>query len=233
MDRPAHHTQHIPRHQADAAILLLFLLPCLPAPAPAKTHHTPQPGDKIVQISASFGTDVWEAQNYGQIMYAIRTRNGTVYMKLKRNFGDMKALQVGEGESLDHACAGAGWGAASRECRRAHASAECVCCPGVRVWGGRGGGLEKATLSAHAAGSAGAGQSGTELVRAEHWATPHGEGCVTWVHWMCSPWLFLPLLLPDTAAAAAAAAAPAPAAAAVAAAAAAGAAAAGAAVPAM
>lgn len=56
-----------------------------------------QPGDKIVKISASFGTDVWEAQNYGQIMYAIRTRNGTVYMKLKRNFGDMSALKVGGG----------------------------------------------------------------------------------------------------------------------------------------
>jgi hypothetical protein len=27
-------------------------------------------------------------------MYAIRTRNGTVYMKIKRNFGDMSALQV-------------------------------------------------------------------------------------------------------------------------------------------
>jgi hypothetical protein len=54
----------------------------------------PQPGDKIVKISASFGSDVWEAQNYGQIMYAIRTRNGTVYMKLKRNFGDMSALKV-------------------------------------------------------------------------------------------------------------------------------------------
>lgn len=47
-----------------------------------------------MKISASFGTDVWEAQNYGQIMYAIRTRNGTVYMKLKRNFGDMSALKV-------------------------------------------------------------------------------------------------------------------------------------------
>lgn len=53
-----------------------------------------QPGDKIAKISASFGTDVWDAQNYGQIMYAIRTRNGTVYMKIKRNFGDMSALQV-------------------------------------------------------------------------------------------------------------------------------------------
>eukprot|EP00879_Flechtneria_rotunda_P001171 GHRR01001317.1.p1 GENE.GHRR01001317.1~~GHRR01001317.1.p1 ORF type:complete len:312 (+),score=113.13 GHRR01001317.1:221-1156(+) len=59
-----------------------------------------QPGDKIVKISASFGTDVWDAQNYGQIMYAIRTRSGTVYMKIKRNFGDMSALQE---EDLDDA----------------------------------------------------------------------------------------------------------------------------------
>jgi len=51
-----------------------------------------QPGDKIVEISASFGSDVWKAQNYGQIMYAIRTRSGSVYMKIKRNFGDMSAL---------------------------------------------------------------------------------------------------------------------------------------------
>ena len=27
-------------------------------------------------------------------MYAIKTRNGEVYMKLKRNFGDMSALEV-------------------------------------------------------------------------------------------------------------------------------------------
>ena len=30
-------------------------------------------------------------------MYAIRTRNGNVYMKIKRNFGDMSALNVGLG----------------------------------------------------------------------------------------------------------------------------------------
>lgn len=47
-----------------------------------------------MKISASFGTDVWDAQNYGQIMYAIRTRSGTVYMKIRRNFGDMSSLQV-------------------------------------------------------------------------------------------------------------------------------------------
>ncbi|PNH12408.1 hypothetical protein TSOC_000635 [Tetrabaena socialis] len=52
-----------------------------------------EPGDKIVEISASFGTEVWKAENFGQIMYAIRTRSGTVYMKLKRNFGDMSALE--------------------------------------------------------------------------------------------------------------------------------------------
>lgn len=32
---------------------------------------------------------------YLQIMYAIRTRSGTVYLKIKRNFGDMSMLQVG------------------------------------------------------------------------------------------------------------------------------------------
>ena len=32
--------------------------------------------------------------SFAQIMYAIRTRNGNVYMKIKRNFGDMSALNV-------------------------------------------------------------------------------------------------------------------------------------------
>ena len=52
-----------------------------------------EPGDKIVEISASFGDDVWKAENFGQIMYAIRTRSGNVYLKIKRNFGDMSALE--------------------------------------------------------------------------------------------------------------------------------------------
>ncbi|KAK9834004.1 hypothetical protein WJX81_002301 [Elliptochloris bilobata] len=51
-----------------------------------------EPGDQIVSISASFGTDVWEAKNFGQVMYAIKTRNGQVYMKLKRNFGDLSSF---------------------------------------------------------------------------------------------------------------------------------------------
>jgi C-terminal processing protease CtpA/Prc len=63
-------------------------------PALGNTDARIQPGDKIVQISASFGSDVWDAQNFGQIMYAIRTRSGTVYLKIKRNFGDMSGLTV-------------------------------------------------------------------------------------------------------------------------------------------
>jgi len=57
-----------------------------------------QPGDKIMKISASFGPEVWEAKNYGQVMYAIRTRNGEVYLNIKDNGGDLTAL---EGEDMD------------------------------------------------------------------------------------------------------------------------------------
>ncbi|KAG2448984.1 hypothetical protein HYH02_005738 [Chlamydomonas schloesseri] len=78
-----------------------------------------QPGDKIVEISASFGSEVWKAENFGQIMYAIRTRSGTVYMKLKKNYGDLSAL---EEEGLDAAekqwkkeRAGGNYGAGTKE----------------------------------------------------------------------------------------------------------------------
>jgi hypothetical protein len=38
--------------------------------------------------------DVWDALNYGQVVYAIKTRSGQVYLKLKKNYGDMSALEV-------------------------------------------------------------------------------------------------------------------------------------------
>lgn len=53
-----------------------------------------QPGDKILKVSASFGNDIWDAINYGQVMYAIKTRNGQVYMKLQSNGGDVSVMQV-------------------------------------------------------------------------------------------------------------------------------------------
>ena len=35
------------------------------------------------RVSASFGDDIWEAKNYGQVTYAVKTRNGAVYMELE------------------------------------------------------------------------------------------------------------------------------------------------------
>lgn len=48
------------------------------------------------KVSATFGTDIWDAKNFGQIIYAIRTRNGKVYLKIKRMYGDMSALEEEE-----------------------------------------------------------------------------------------------------------------------------------------
>jgi hypothetical protein len=53
-------------------------------------------GDKIQYVSASFGEDVWEAKNFGQVMYAIKTRNGQVYLKMLKRGGDMSFLEEGE-----------------------------------------------------------------------------------------------------------------------------------------
>ena len=53
-----------------------------------------QPGDKILKVSASFGTDIWEAINYGHVMYSIKTRNGQVYLQLRSNGGDTSIMQV-------------------------------------------------------------------------------------------------------------------------------------------
>eukprot|EP01025_Chloroclados_australasicus_P069693 TRINITY_DN986_c0_g1_i1.p1 TRINITY_DN986_c0_g1~~TRINITY_DN986_c0_g1_i1.p1 ORF type:complete len:325 (+),score=46.04 TRINITY_DN986_c0_g1_i1:175-1149(+) len=51
-----------------------------------------QVGDKLVRVSASFGSDVWDAKNFGQVMYAVRTRNGDVYLQLQKMYGDLSAL---------------------------------------------------------------------------------------------------------------------------------------------
>eukprot|EP01023_Acetabularia_acetabulum_P018232 TRINITY_DN1920_c0_g1_i1.p1 TRINITY_DN1920_c0_g1~~TRINITY_DN1920_c0_g1_i1.p1 ORF type:complete len:361 (-),score=69.46 TRINITY_DN1920_c0_g1_i1:182-1171(-) len=79
-----------------------------------------QVGDKLVSVSASFGSDVWDAKNFGQVMYAIRTRNGDVYLKLQKMNGDLSALS-GE-EELTAAekqwrgeQAGGNYGAGTRE----------------------------------------------------------------------------------------------------------------------
>ena len=54
------------------------------------------PGDKLLRVSASFGDETWEALNYGQIMYAIRTRAGDVYLQLLKRGGDMTIFEKKE-----------------------------------------------------------------------------------------------------------------------------------------
>ncbi|GAB5367374.1 hypothetical protein AAMO2058_001224800 [Amorphochlora amoebiformis] len=51
-------------------------------------------GDRLDEISASFGDDVWKAENFGQIMYAIRTRVGGLYFKFEKRDGDMSFLEI-------------------------------------------------------------------------------------------------------------------------------------------
>ena len=41
-----------------------------------------QIGDKVTKMSASFGADIWEAKNFGQVMYGIKTRSGDVFLEL-------------------------------------------------------------------------------------------------------------------------------------------------------
>lgn len=65
-------------------------------PKLGNTDPTLEIGDKILEVSASFGDDVWEAKNFGQVVFAIRTRNGGVYLKIQRKFGDLSALQEEE-----------------------------------------------------------------------------------------------------------------------------------------
>ena len=71
------------------------VLGCNAAPSLTLTEHVRlQPGDKILKCSASFGNDIWDAQNYGQVVYAIKTRNGEVYLQLLDNGGDTSVMQV-------------------------------------------------------------------------------------------------------------------------------------------
>eukprot|EP00803_Ostreobium_quekettii_P004328 evm.model.scf_823.4 EVM.evm.TU.scf_823.4 scf_823:18991-22323(+) len=62
-------------------------------PKLGETDERIEVGDKVMQVSASFGDDVWDAKNFGQVMFAIRTRNGGVFIKVKRMFGDVSQIE--------------------------------------------------------------------------------------------------------------------------------------------
>lgn len=53
-----------------------------------------QPGDKVVRCSASFGEEIWDAKNYGQVTYAIKTRSGDIYLELESRGGDLTCFDA-------------------------------------------------------------------------------------------------------------------------------------------
>ena len=58
-----------------------------------------QRADRVLKVSASFGTGVWDAQKYSMVKYAIKNRSGDVYLQLLRRNGDdspLKPLDPGD-----------------------------------------------------------------------------------------------------------------------------------------
>jgi hypothetical protein len=72
----------------------MLLTRCIPFCCSTRFVTFSQPGDKLLEVSASFGSDVWEAKNFGQVMYAVRTRNGGLYFKLLKRNGDLSIFEV-------------------------------------------------------------------------------------------------------------------------------------------
>eukprot|EP00241_Pyramimonas_parkeae_P006306 CAMPEP_0114246888 /NCGR_PEP_ID=MMETSP0058-20121206/12718_1 /TAXON_ID=36894 /ORGANISM="Pyramimonas parkeae, CCMP726" /LENGTH=414 /DNA_ID=CAMNT_0001360135 /DNA_START=49 /DNA_END=1295 /DNA_ORIENTATION=- len=75
-------------------------------------------GDKIVRVSASFGTDIWTAENYGQVMYAVKTRSGDIFFELEKRGGDVSVFERAAGDKKSGAQrerAGGNYGAGTQE----------------------------------------------------------------------------------------------------------------------
>ncbi|KAG0557726.1 hypothetical protein M758_11G148200 [Ceratodon purpureus] len=45
------------------------------------------PGDKVIETSAMFGSEMWPAAEYGRTMYTIRQRIGTLLMRMEKRYG--------------------------------------------------------------------------------------------------------------------------------------------------
>ena len=73
-------------------------------------------GDKIVAVSASFGDEVWGAESYGQVIYAMKNRNGDIYLKMRKLGGDLSALEsTGKSSAMAAERNGGNYGAGTKE----------------------------------------------------------------------------------------------------------------------
>ena len=63
----------------------------------------------------SFG-EIWDADSYGQVVYAMKNRNGDIYLKMRKMNGDLSALEQNEKSSAMAAeRAGGNYGAGTKE----------------------------------------------------------------------------------------------------------------------
>lgn len=60
----------------------------------------------MIRCSASFGPEIWDAKNYGQVTYAIKTRNGDIYLELESRYGSHGATAGTQGTMSNHLPAG-------------------------------------------------------------------------------------------------------------------------------
>lgn len=73
-------------------------------------------GDKILKVSASFGNDIWDADSYGQVIYAIKNRNGDIYLQMQKMNGDLSALEQSEKSTgFKNERAGGNYGSGTKE----------------------------------------------------------------------------------------------------------------------
>jgi len=72
-------------------------------------------GDKILKISASFGNEIWEAESYGQVMYAMKNRSGDIYLQMQKNYGDTSKLTAEKTDEFKTERAGGNYGAGTKE----------------------------------------------------------------------------------------------------------------------
>ena len=72
-------------------------------------------GDKILKVSASFGDEIWDADSYGQVVYAIKNRNGDIYLQMQKMNGDLSSLEASKSSAYKSERAGGNYGAGTKE----------------------------------------------------------------------------------------------------------------------
>ena len=87
---------------------------CVSVP-PEPQYDMFEVGDRIMKVSASFGDEIWGAESYGQVIYAMKNRNGDIYLQMKKMNGDLSALETSKSSGYKAERAGGNYGAGTKE----------------------------------------------------------------------------------------------------------------------